>query len=205
MPLVRTSRSFARLSDPALSEFLAGVEAGIAATPMYSTAPVLPPALTLLKTSFDAAIVDASQGGTALTAAKNVVRDQVIDALNKDASFVDIAANGDLASLLLSGYQAVSTNRAQATLPAPQVLSADHGQTGEIRVRVAADSNVKSYLGRIKKATDGDFGPTLSFQSSRKILFQGLTAGVTYVMELCAIGGSTGKSDWSNPVSKMAL
>ncbi len=50
-------------------------------------------------------------------------------------------------------------------------------------------------MGRIKKATDRDSRPTLSFQSSRKILFQGLTAGVTYVMELCAIGGRNGKSD----------
>jgi hypothetical protein len=47
--------------------------------------------------------------------------------------------------------------------------------------------------------------PTLSFQNSRAILFQGLSAGVTYVMQLCAIGGSTGKSDWSDPVSKMAM
>jgi hypothetical protein len=85
------------------------------------------------------------------------------------------------------------------------VLSADHGQSGEIKLRVVADPNVRSFVGRIKKATDGDFGPTLSFQSSRAILFQGLSAGVTYVMQLCAIGGSTGKSDWSDPVSKMAM
>lgn len=140
-----------------------------------------------------------------MTAAKNAVRDQVLDALSKDASYVDITANGDLATLLVSGFQSVSTNRAQTVLPAPHVLSADHAQSGEIKLRVAADSNVKSYVGRIKKATDGDFGPTLSFQSSRAILFQGLSAGVTYVMQLCAIGGSTGKSDWSDPVSKMAM
>ena len=204
MPLVRTSRSFARLPDAALSEFVGGVSAGLA-TPIYSAAPVLPAALDSLKTSLDAAIVDAAQGGTALTAAKNVVRGQVIDALTKDASYVDIAANGDLASLLLSGYQPVSTNRAQITLAPPQVISADHGQTGEIKVRITADSNAKSYVGRIKKATDGDFGPTLSFQNSRKILFDGLTAGVTYVMQLCAVGGNTGKSDWCEPVSKMAM
>jgi hypothetical protein len=129
----------------------------------------------------------------------------VIAALKKDASYVDITANGDLASLLLSGYQSVSTNRAQSALGAPQVLAVDQPGTGKLKVRVAADANVKSYLGRIKKATDGDFGPTLSFQSSAKILFDGLTANVTYVMELCAVGGSTGKSDWCEPVSKMAM
>jgi hypothetical protein len=204
MPLIRASRNFARLSNAALSEFLGAVAAGLADA-LFSGAPVLPAALLTLKTAFDSAIVDAAQGGTALTAARDVVRDQVIDALTKDASYVDITVNGDLAKLLLSGYESVSTNRAQSTLSAPQVTSADHGQTGEIKVRIVADANVKSYLGRIKKATDGDFGPTLSFQSSRKIVFDGLTAGVTYVMQLCAIGGNTGKSDWCEPVSKMAL
>ena len=43
-----------------------------------------------------------------------------------------------------------------------------------------------------------------AFKNSRSILFKGLTAGVTYVPELCAIGGSTGQSDWSEPASKMA-
>jgi hypothetical protein len=38
-----------------------------------------------------------------------------------------------------------------------------------------------------------------------EVLFNGLTAGTTYVMQLCGIGGSTGKSDWSDPVSKIAL
>jgi hypothetical protein len=37
------------------------------------------------------------------------------------------------------------------------------------------------------------------------VLFDGLTAGVTYVMQLCAVGGNTGKSDWCEPVSKMAM
>ena len=44
-----------------------------------------------------------------------------------------------------------------------------------------------------------------NFASSRAILFDGLKAGVTYVMQLCAIGGSTGQGDWNEPASKMAL
>jgi len=35
--------------------------------------------------------------------------------------------------------------------------------------------------------------------------FKGLTAGVTYVMQICAVGGTTGQSEWSDPVSHMAM
>jgi chitodextrinase len=31
----------------------------------------------------------------------------------------------------------------------------------------------------------------------------GLTPGTTYVFQVRAVGGSTGYSDWSNPVSRM--
>jgi hypothetical protein len=34
---------------------------------------------------------------------------------------------------------------------------------------------------------------------------KGLTAGVLYTLQLCAIGGSTGAGDWSDPVSHMAM
>jgi hypothetical protein len=85
-----------------------------------------------------------------------------------------------------------------------QIVAADDGQAGEIKLRVAGDANRRAIQGRIK-ATGGEFGPVVSFKNSRNILFKGLTAGTTYVMQLCGLGGLTGQSDWSDPVSKMAL
>lgn len=139
------------------------------------------------------------------TQAKNDARAALITALNKDASYVDIACNGDLTVLLSSGFKQVSTNRAQTVLPPLQIVTVDYGQTGQLRLRVKADPNARSYVGRIKQASGSEFGPSISFASSRAILFKGLTAGATYVMQLCAIGGRTGQSDWSEPVSKMAM
>jgi len=88
-------------------------------------------------------------------------------------------------------------------LPAPQIIAVENGQSGELRARVKADPNSKSFLGRIKESTGSEFGPSISFKNSRSIIFKGLKAGVTYVMELCAVGGSTGQSDWSDPASGM--
>ena len=67
-----------------------------------------------------------------------------------------------------------------------------------------ADPNTKSFVGRIKPV-GGEFGPTITFQNSKKILFAGLTAGVSYIIQLCAIGGSNGQSDWTETGPNMSL
>ena len=41
--------------------------------------------------------------------------------------------------------------------------------------------------------------------NSRAVPINGLTPGTTYVVEIRAIGGSTGYSDWSNAVAHMSL
>jgi hypothetical protein len=41
------------------------------------------------------------------------------------------------------------------------------------------------------------------FTDSRSVSITGLTPGTTYVFQVRAVGGSTGYSDWSNPVSRM--
>ena len=52
---------------------------------------------------------------------------------------------------------------------------------------------------------DGEWGSVLTFKNGRSILFDELKAGLTYMFQLCGLGGSTGQSDWSEPVSKVAI
>ncbi len=139
------------------------------------------------------------------TAAKNASRATLQTALRKDALFVEIVAHGDENMILKAGFVPVSTNRTPETLKTPEIKAVEYGQSGEVKVRIKADRNARSFQGRYKEATAGEFGPVVSFASSRKILFAGLKAGVTYVFELCAVGGSTGQSDWTEPFTKMAI
>ena len=89
-------------------------------------------------------------------------------------------------------------------LQAPQILAVEADpQKRELKVRIKPDPNAKAYIGQIKEATGSEFGPSISFQNSKTIIFDGLTAGLNYVLQLMAIGGSTGKSDWSPPASGM--
>ena len=128
----------------------------------------------------------------------------LVDALRKDANYVEISANNDLPTLLGSGFQSASTNRAPSVLDRVQIVGVDNGQTGELKVRIDPIANAKGFDGRIKSGT-GEYGPSISFQNSKSIFFKGLTAGITYTLQLCAIGGSTGAGDWSDPVSHMAM
>ncbi len=44
-----------------------------------------------------------------------------------------------------------------------------------------------------------------SFTNSRSMPLNGFTPGATYTIQARAIGGSTGYSDWSDPVSHMCM
>lgn len=204
MPKIRTSRLFTRQPDLDLSKATGKVVTGLNGNPDLAEPPVASVDLNLLKKDFDDWIIKADKGGSLATAHKEASRATLISAMNKDASYVDINCDEDLAILLSSGFLPVSTNRAQSVLNAPEVTAVENGQTGEIKVRVKGDANRRAIQGRIK-AAGGEFGPVLSFASSRRILFEGLTAGTTYVMQLCGLGGSTGQSDWSEAVTKIAV
>jgi hypothetical protein len=73
-----------------------------------------------------------------------------------------------------------------------------------LKVRITGDPNRRDIQGRIKDAKGGEFGPVVTFRNSKAILFDGVIAGVAYVMQLIGLGGSMGKSE-SEPVTKMAL
>src|SRR5207247_7981491 len=87
-----------------------------------------------------------------------------------------------------SGFQSASTNRAPSVLDKVQITGVDNGQTGELKVRIDPIANAKGFDGRIKSGT-GEYGPSISFQNSKSIFFKGLTAGITYTLQLCTTAG----------------
>src|SRR5690242_2829603 len=119
MPQTRCNRLYNRSSDLGLSKFLGGTITGFTGNLDLSDPPVKPADLVILKTKFDESIIAAAGGGTLLTAKKDAARAEVSNALDKNASYVDINCNDDLTILLSSGYQPVSLNRAQVVLESP--------------------------------------------------------------------------------------
>jgi hypothetical protein len=176
---------------------------GLTGNPAFPTSPVAPAALTTLNTTLRTAITAADAGGPQQTAAKNKAYNAVTDALRKNANYVEIQANNDLETLLSSGYDVVSTNRAQAPLYQPLILSIENLATTQLLLRLQTVLNAKSYQVQISTSVNGPWQEAGIYTAARRIVLMGLTPGTVYFVRVRAIGGSTGYSEWSVPVSLM--
>ena len=106
--------------------------------------------------------------------------------------------------LLSSGFQNVPTPGPSGPLDAPTILKAANNGTTQVLLRLSPVANANSY--ETQWTTDG--GKTwvsggISSQA-RSIVLTNLTPGTVYTIQSRALGGSTGQSSWSTPVSIMA-
>ena len=172
--------------------------------PTYPTPPVTLANLQTAKNDFTSKIAAAQAGGPADTAAKNNSRQSLVGMLRQIGSYVQINCNDNMALLLTSGFEAQSTNRAQIVLAQPQALVLKNGLAGQLVASVSPVKNTNMYEGRIKGPT-GDWMPSVFTGDSQHIIFDSLTPGTMYTVQVRSLGGSTGQSDWSDPSSHMAM
>ncbi len=201
---LRVSLDFAGYSDPDLDEFAGNVVVSLTNNPSFPTPPVTPADLGALNTTFHNAVLAALPGGIQLTAAKNAARGALLDALRKIASYVQGIANHNLDVLLTSGFYANSTNRAQSPLIPPSITDLENMATTKLLVRLSPVTNAKSYNVQTNTNGNGTWTDAGIYTQARRIVLGNLTPGTTYNVRARAIGGSTGSSDWSAPVSLMA-
>ena len=206
---LRVLLGFSSASDHQIEEIAGAVIEGMTDNPAFATPPVTMAALLAALTAFTQAIAAAVQGGTAATALKNDKRATVVDLLRQLAGYVQQNCNNDLATLLSSGFEAVSTNRAQQPLEQPVIARLDNANSGQLAAKVKAVRNAKCYEVRYAalngQGTPGPWQTGGLFTDSRAMVFNTLTPGTTYNVQVRAIGGSDGYSDWSDPVSHMSM
>lgn len=200
----KVSLGFGRLSDGELDNFAQGVINAITGNATYPTPPVTIGNLQAATDDFIAKLAAAQNGGVADTAAKNNSRQTLLGDLRQVASYVQIRCNNDLNLLLTSGFQAQSTNRASTPLEQPQALTIKNSGSSRLAAAVDPVKNANMYEGRIKGPT-GDWLPSVFSGDSQHIFFNGLTPGTTYTIQVRALGGSTGQSDWSDLSQHMSM
>jgi hypothetical protein len=203
MPTYHVSIAFAQLRDTDLLDFAGAVLAGLTDNPIFPTPPVSLADLAETKTDFARALTAAATGGPQTTAAKNIVRATLGNMLRKEAYYVQSMMNNDLSVLLATGFQATSTNRARSPLPTPSVVRIDNEQSTQLVMALTPIMNARAY--EVQKM-NGTGGWTMAgvFTKARRIVIKNLVPGSTYSVQARAVGGSTGYSGWSNPVSHMA-
>lgn len=209
MSQLRVLLGFASAADHSLEETTSSVIQKLYGNTAYTTPPVTLADLQAAQTAFTAAIATAAQGGPTDTADKNNKREALIGLLRQLAGYVQTKCNNDLATLLSSGFDAVSTNRASTPLLAPTIKDIINGNSGQLVIRVGPIANAKCYEVRYALiGAGGTPGPLQNgglFTNSRSMAVGGLTPGGNYQFQVRAVGGSTGFSDWSDPVSHMSL
>ena len=209
MPQLRVLLGFAAASDHSLEETAQAVVENLYGNAVYPSPPVTEAALQAALTAFSESIAAAGQGGPMETADKNNKRDILIGLLRLLAAHVQGKHNNNLADLLSSGFEAVSTNNAPSPLEKPQIKEILNGNSGQQILRVKRIKNAKAW--EVRHAligANGAPGPWLDgglFTSSRSMKVDNLTPGDLYQFQVRAVGGSTGYSDWSDAVSHRTL
>ena len=220
MKKLRVWVGYSGYPNGALSEFAGTVAGRMNGNPGYLNPPVpLVPVtvvtaaqsatvaqldLTTLRENFDAAVQASADGGMTLTAAKNDARQALISALDTLAFYVQSVARFDMTLLLSSGFQPVSSNRAQVELQTPGIEVLENAGRGVLLMRVSPIPNARGYQVQIKTGSETwkDLG---IFPQARRIELTELTAGAVYTTQVRAVGGLKLYSQWSDPSSHMAM
>jgi hypothetical protein len=203
MAIPKVSLGFAEFPDVNLDAFTENVLRSMTGSTIYTT-PVPPLAsVTTALTAFTTALSAAADGGKQATAAKNEARAALLVLLRQLASYVQGACQNDLAKLLASGFDANNTNHSQTELTTPVLLTITNGNSTKLSLHVGPVSNAKSYEVR-HSSTPNVWVPGGVFTQARKIVVENLTPGTMYTFQVRAVGGTTGYSGWSDPVSHMS-
>lgn len=204
MKTQHVSLAFAQLPDAELGDFTQNVITRITGNPAFPTPPVTVLVLTTSNDTFTAALAAAAGGGVQATAAKNAARDALLVQLRQVANYVQGAANNDLPTLLSSGFEATNGNTSQSQLDKPVILRIENEISTQLLVRLTPITNARAYEMRTSVNGNGGWHPAGVFTQARRVPLTELTPGTTYNVSARAVGGSTGYSDWSDPVSHMA-
>ena len=196
MSQLRVLLGFTNAPDHILEETTGAVIQHLYGNVAFPSPPVPTATLQSALTAFTASIAAQAAGGPPTTANKNNKRDALIALLRQLAGYVQQNCNNNMAMLLSSGFDAVSTNRAQSDLPAPAIRAIDNGMSGQILVRVTPVANAKAYEVRFALiAPGGAPGPWQNgglFTNSRSMPINNLTPGTNYNFQVRAIGGKHG-------------
>lgn len=205
MYYLKVSLGFSRESDTELERSATSIHDAMTGNESYPTPPITLAALKTAIDEFAVALANQWSAGPLGTSIKNDKRAALITILVKIGSYVQIEANGDQTVLISSGYKPISTSRTSVPLPTPVPIKVVSMGEGSINITVSSVPRARAYEVRHTPA-DGEPANWQSsvFTRARLMRVFHLIPGKRYLLQIRAIGGLTGQSEWSAPFSQMA-
>ncbi len=180
---------------------------GLTGNPAFPSPPVDLKTVQAAVDDLNAALAAQAHAGPAGTAEKNNKQEALIVLLRRLKHYVEDNCGNDLAVLLSSGFQAAGYTRTRTQLGNPSILNVDRGNSTELVLKITRIPRARCYEVRTAAVGAGNVPGAWQaaglYTNSRSMTISGLTPGTTYSFQVRAVGGSTGYSDWSNPVSRM--
>jgi len=158
------------------------------------------------KDDFSAKLAIArKRSGPEETELKNQSREALAGQLKQLAFYVSTTANGNLATILSSGFQATAYPRRGHVPERPYALRlADGRQSGQLVFTLPKVPGALFYeyrYGTLDEETNEPlWGEPILTTSSRDNLIAGLEEGVRYHVQVRAVNGY-GRTEWSDPAS----
>jgi hypothetical protein len=182
-----------------------GVFIGLTGNTGFGTLPA--GALALLDTSIDKLeedIGNTQTGGLAETAIQEAQRVLVNNQLHKLAIFCQENCNNDPTVFLTSGFKLAHTTNTHSPLPKCVIQSVTNGASTQLVVVAAPMTNATGWEAQVWVGTNPPKHADC-LKPTRKMTLINLTPGTLVNIQMRALGGSTGFSDWSDVVQHMCM
>jgi hypothetical protein len=195
--------SFVRFPDPRLLSFTDNLIAKLTSNPNFPTVDPALSVITAALAAFRNAVNTMKQGGTQATKARDAARNALIALLRALVLDIQKQSQGDPVKMLSSGFDIYTNSNAQYELDQPVIIGIENGASGQVILHVTPLDGARCYEIQFC-GPDGVWKSAPSCSQARTIPVPGLTPGLMYQFRVRGVGGATGFSDWSDPVSHMA-
>jgi hypothetical protein len=192
--------------DAPLIPFAQGVHDALTANGgLFPNLPVPLAALQDAITDFTNKCNAAVKGSVAQTEARKAARKVLLNQLNPLSLYVEGVALGRAEVIRAAGFDTKAHGYTpQTPLAKPTGIRPLNVASTKVQLRVKAQRNVCSVKVQYRTA-GGNWQDGGNFPNTRVVMVTGLVPGTQYDFRVQFIGGSTGASEWSDPLSHMAL
>lgn len=198
----RLSLGFQTMKDTDLEIFTTNVIVQLTKNAtLFPNLPVAVVALTTQQNDFHLALAATEDGGKHATREKNDKRLILEDSLRAIALYIQGIVGMTPANAELSGYKVlVAGPHNPLTLVTPAIIEIFNVAPGKIGFKIQSSPGASGYE---IYATTGGLAPVMvcSSTSSRNLVAENLKPGTLYAFQVRALGGSTGHSELSDPMS----